>query len=383
MAVYSDFYNYVGGVYTYTSGSLVGYHAIIIVGYDDLGQYFIVKNSWGTGWGEQGYFRIAYSELTGVSEFGFETIAYPAPQNNYTLAVSKTGTGTGAVNSWPAGINCGTTCSANYASGTQVTLTATPDTNMTFAGWSGACSGAGTCTVTMDGAKSVTAIFNLAGYTLSVSKAGTGTGTVTSTPAGITCGITCSANYANGTQVTLMATPDANVTFAGWSGACSGAGTCTVTMDGAKSVTATFTGPDYMGCYTDSSARALPTELSSGGETVESCKAKAATAGYAYAGVQYYGQCWGGNTLGYQKVADAECNTPCNANPAETCGGVWLNSIYQTAVHPSNYTLSVSKAGTGTGTVTSTPAGITCGITCSANYANGTQVPSRPPLTPM
>ncbi len=163
MAVYSDFYNYVGGVYTYTSGSLVGYHAIIIVGYDDLGQYFIVKNSWGTGWGEQGYFRIAYSELTGMSEFGFETIAYPAPQNNYTLAVSKTGTGTGAVNSWPAGINCGTTCSANYASGTQVTLTATPDTNMTFAGWSGACSGAGTCTVTMDGAKSVTAIFNLGG----------------------------------------------------------------------------------------------------------------------------------------------------------------------------------------------------------------------------
>jgi uncharacterized protein (TIGR03437 family) len=75
MAVYSDFYNYVSGIYKYTSGYLAGYHAIILVGYNDAGQYFIVKNSWGTGWGEQGYFRIAYSELTSATQFGYETIA--------------------------------------------------------------------------------------------------------------------------------------------------------------------------------------------------------------------------------------------------------------------------------------------------------------------
>ncbi len=61
--------------YKYASGYLAGYHAIIIVGYNNSGQYFIVKNSWGTGWGEQGYFRIAYSELTSATEFGYETIA--------------------------------------------------------------------------------------------------------------------------------------------------------------------------------------------------------------------------------------------------------------------------------------------------------------------
>ena len=105
-------------------------------------------------------------------------------------------------------------------------------------------------------------------------------------------------------------------------------------MDGAKSVTTTFT--NYVGCFTDQSNRALPAELSSGGETVESCLQKAAAAGDLYAGVQYYGQCFAGNTLGYTQVPDADCNTPCSANPAEMCGGVWYNSIYRTSVTPTN-----------------------------------------------
>ncbi|MEI6206552.1 MAG: VCBS repeat-containing protein [Desulfuromonadales bacterium] len=78
-------------------------------------------------------------------------------------------------------------------------------------------------------------------YALSVAKSGTGSGTVTSSPAGISCGATCSANYASGTSVTLTAAPASGSTFGGWSGACSGSGTCTVAMSSAKSVTATFT----------------------------------------------------------------------------------------------------------------------------------------------
>lgn len=76
MSVYSDFYYYSGGVYSYTSGTLQGGHAVLIVGYDDPGQYFIVKNSWGTNWGEGGFFRIAYGELDGPVYFGRYTIAY-------------------------------------------------------------------------------------------------------------------------------------------------------------------------------------------------------------------------------------------------------------------------------------------------------------------
>lgn len=74
--VYTDFYYYSGGIYSYTSGSYVGGHGVLLVGYDDTNQYFIVKNSWGTGWGESGYFRIAYSEISSLVDFGQYTIAY-------------------------------------------------------------------------------------------------------------------------------------------------------------------------------------------------------------------------------------------------------------------------------------------------------------------
>ncbi len=80
-----------------------------------------------------------------------------------------------------------------------------------------------------------------ASHTLSVSKAGTGSGTVTSSPAGINCGTSCSAAFPTGTAVTLTATPVSGSTFSSWSGACTGTGSCVVTLDADRSVTATFT----------------------------------------------------------------------------------------------------------------------------------------------
>jgi len=76
MDVYEDFFSYSAGVYSYAWGNYAGGHAILLVGYDDAGQYFICKNSWGTWWGESGYFRIAYSQLNSVVNFGAYTIAY-------------------------------------------------------------------------------------------------------------------------------------------------------------------------------------------------------------------------------------------------------------------------------------------------------------------
>jgi C1A family cysteine protease len=75
MNVYADFFNYKSGVYSHVSGTYQGGHAILLVGYDDVGQYFIAKNSWGTGWGMAGFFQIAYSQLAGVVGFGEYTIA--------------------------------------------------------------------------------------------------------------------------------------------------------------------------------------------------------------------------------------------------------------------------------------------------------------------
>ncbi|WP_028321180.1 C1 family peptidase [Desulfatiglans anilini] len=72
--VYEDFYHYESGVYTYTTGELQGGHAIEIIGWDDMDQCFIVKNSWGTEWGEEGFFRIGYSEVNHPVFFGISAI---------------------------------------------------------------------------------------------------------------------------------------------------------------------------------------------------------------------------------------------------------------------------------------------------------------------
>ena len=62
MWVYEDFYYYRGGIYEHVSGDRVGGHGVTIVGYDNNPGYWICKNSWGTGWGENGWFRIKYGE---------------------------------------------------------------------------------------------------------------------------------------------------------------------------------------------------------------------------------------------------------------------------------------------------------------------------------
>src|SRR5207249_1353651 len=120
----------------------------------------------------------------------------------FTLTVTKTGTGSGTVTSSPPGIDCEATCAAAYDSGTVVTLTATPAAGSFISGSSGCDAVSETsCRVTMNAARTVTAIFTRERFTLTVNKTGTGSGTVTSSPPGINCGATCSASYDDGTVV--------------------------------------------------------------------------------------------------------------------------------------------------------------------------------------
>ncbi len=158
----------------------------------------------------------------------------------YTLSVAITGSG--SVASLPAGINCGSDCSEVYPANTQVTLTATPNANQSFAGWSGACSGASSCVVTMYQVDSVVANFTpitASQFTLTTSV--TGNGRITSNPAGIDCGITCNATYNAGTSVTLTAIPASGQLFNGWGGACSGTQiTCVLQLSQARTAQAAF-----------------------------------------------------------------------------------------------------------------------------------------------
>ena len=100
--------------------------------------------------GLAGLGTIAWVDQVTIGNVTFDFVAN-------SLMVTRTGNGT--VSSDPAGIDCGTTCTAAFDYNTPVTLSAVPATGWTFAGWSGACSGTGDCSLTMDAARSVSAIF--------------------------------------------------------------------------------------------------------------------------------------------------------------------------------------------------------------------------------
>ncbi len=148
----------------------------------------------------------------------------PPPPSQFVLSLSTVGVGTITANPLPV--------SGTYTDGTVVTLTPNPSTNYQFTGWAGACTGSGSCVVTMNAAKSVTATFTLKQFVLSIGTIGNGTVSANPLPVGGT--------YGAGTVVTLTANPATNFQFTGWSGACTGS-SCILTMDAAKSVTATFT----------------------------------------------------------------------------------------------------------------------------------------------
>jgi hypothetical protein len=297
----------------------------------------------------------------GVAVFGSQ------PSGGDDLTVDITGLGSGSVTSSPAGISCPPTCTANFVPSTQVTLTQTPGTGSTFGGWSGACSGSGSCVVTMSAAEAVTATFNASTFALTVTEAGTGSGSVTSSPVGITCPSACTANYGSGTVVTLTATPGSGSTFAGWSGAgCSGTGTCTVTMSAAESVTATFnTTTTFALTVTDAGTGTGTVTSSPAGITCPStCSANFASATVVTltatpnSGSTFTG--WSGN---------AACSG------TGTCAITMSAAQSVTATfNTSQFALTVTKAGTGTGTVTSSPAGINCGTTCTANFNSNASV---------
>jgi cysteine-rich repeat protein len=207
-----------------------------------------------------------------------------------TLTVTRAGGGGGAVTSSPVGITCDNTtndCTQDYAHGTAVTLTAAADAGSTFTGWAGGgCSGTGTCMVPMTSAQNVTATFALQSFVLTVNKAGTSAGAVTSVPSGINCtgAGPCTASYTSGSLVQLTATPNAGSSFAGWTGACAGTGTCLVTMSAAQSVTATFTLNTFLltANVTQSAGQGSVTASPAGTGGITACIAAGCTSTYNF-----------------------------------------------------------------------------------------------------
>jgi outer membrane protein assembly factor BamB len=127
---------------------------------------------------------------------------------HHMLTVSRDAAFGGSVRSGDEGIDCGSTCAHSFADGATVTLTATPAEHFEFAGWSGGgCSGAGQCQLRMYSDTEVKASFAPITHMVTISKVGGGDGTVVSRPPGIECGGSCSARFAETSNVVLEAIP--------------------------------------------------------------------------------------------------------------------------------------------------------------------------------
>lgn len=177
------------------------------------------------------------------------------------LTLTITGPAGGSVTSDLPGINCSASCTADFPAGSTVTLTAHDGTaqHAHFTGWTGACTGSGTCVVTMNAARAVTATFQTQySLTAQVVAAGQAGGGISSTPTGLSCALApgtagpggtagpvfCTAYFDPGTAVTIFEAPVGPSVFVAWGGPCAGAGaSCSLTMTGDLGIGAAFGPP--------------------------------------------------------------------------------------------------------------------------------------------
>jgi len=254
----------------------------------------------------------------------------------YALTVVNAGNGSGSFSLNPTG--------GTYNHGTVVTVSASPAASSLFTSWSGCAQQSGaTCTVTMDGPKTVTVTFTLKQYTLTVSNAGNGSGTVT--PPGGT--------FNHGTTVTLSASPAASSVFTSWSGCTANGSSCSVTMDAAKTVTATFTLKQY--ALTVTTAGTGSGTVNPSGGTFNHGTSVSLTA-TPNAGSQFTS--WSG------------CTASGNSCSVTMDGPKTVTATFTATAPPppAQYQLTLSKDGDGSGSLAANPSSAT------GKYNSGTQV---------
>jgi hypothetical protein len=129
----------------------------------------------------------------------------PQPGASGTITVSGPGT--------QLTVGAGQQRQAFFNYGATVTITSTAASGSAFTGWSGDCSGYGSCVIVATRSLYIQGSFAV-GEKLQVRLTGKGAGTVMSTPAGISCPGTCAGLFGVDSEVTLRATPAPGSYFA-------------------------------------------------------------------------------------------------------------------------------------------------------------------------
>ncbi len=349
------------------------------------------------------------------------------PPGSRVLTVTPAGGGIGTVTSSPSGISCGSICSAGFSDGASVTLTATPDANSSFAGWSGACTGTGSCVLSMTSDQAVMATFNLsAQIAFDASSDGTTGGTAAGSltiPHTVGAGSnrilvvgvsmwSTNAPQVSGTGMTYAGQP--MTLIAKHKDAVSGAriytelwymlsppsGLNNVYIPFSVSTRAAAGVVSYSGvnqttplgtAVVDGRAGTNPSisVTSQSGELVVDVVGVKTSASATQTLTKAVGQTerynkisnTGDNNVliaGSDKPGSTSTSMSWTANPSITPPERWAMVAVPlkpgAAPPPVSRSLTVSLAGTGSGTVSSSPSGISCSPTCFASFTDGTSV---------
>ncbi len=163
----------------------------------------------------------------------------PPPVTRFQVSIAVTGAGT--VEDAANGINCTATCNYTIDEGSELNLTQRADSGARFSTWSGACSAAGPCSMSVTGPLAISATFvddDVTRFQVSVTVSGPGT--VEDAANGINCSAACNYMFDEGSELNLTQQADSGARFSSWSGACAAAGQCSLTVTGPLAVGATF-----------------------------------------------------------------------------------------------------------------------------------------------
>lgn len=313
---------------------------------------------------------------TGGNGIESSVFAFGPASPGRLLSLTTTGTGAGAVNSAPSGINCPGACAAEFDEGAAVSLSASPDPHSVFLGWSGCPLISGPegrqCSLTMSANQDISAEFEaLPQQQLALNSSGPGT--VISAPIGIDCPGQCSAAFNQGSSVLLTATPTERGTFAGWSGCDSEpGGRCQVTMGADRSLQAQFQPIPQQpltvqleGTGTGAVRGSNPGTEFTPIDCGEVCRAEY----NAGAEITLLASPGSGSKLTGWSGCDSnpqpgECIVVANAQ----------RSVTATFEPIRTFVLTIAKGGHGAGVVRSAPAAIECGASCSGSFEDGEAV---------
>jgi hypothetical protein len=209
-------------------------------------------------------------------------------------------------------------------------------------------------------------------FSLTAAKSGAGDGTVSAQPAGLVCGSHCAAEYNEEERITLVALPDLQSDFTGWtvkgpgSEPCPGTQTCTLLLFGDTEVTANFEPAPLntltVGVTGDGTVTSEPAAIDCPGECAEEIAAGRSIVLTANPAPHSRFVGWSGPDC------DESTQPTCEVTMSSAKS---LSATFEPIPQPS---VTVTLAGTGQGTVTSYPAGISCPRACSAGFDQGSTV---------